>query len=144
MAKQTWDTFRDRVRVLLTHGGATVATPAEGTPYARTVIQLDGDSVWLVARGMAERREELDVHARAVARWYADTSGVAATAQRYVAGAQAIVATVVVMAGALYGFAIRAWVPVVIGVVVSLVLVPCARWLIGRLLRGRIRKALGS
>ncbi len=100
-----WTRFRETVLPLFAEGGATIESPADGPPYARTVIQPDGDVLWFVAEGAADDEVALEAHSALVTDWYDGTAAASATVrqivaafQRSIAGALAVLWTVVTVA----------------------------------------------
>jgi hypothetical protein len=127
------------VTSLVADGGKTITTPSgpDAQPYARTVVQLDGDSLWMIASSAISRQDDLDVHADAVSAWCRDTRRVGAALQRYTAGVQAVAATVLAAFAALQALA-HNWLAVVIPLALSIGVVP-VRWLVGKVVRWRIK-----
>ncbi len=136
---RTWRTLRDDLRRLVADGGKTITTSSApgAPPYARTVVQLDGDSVWMIAGSAVARQDDLDRHVDAVAAWYGDSRRLGAALQRYIGGIQAAAATALA-AFAAAGALARSWVAVAIPLVLSIAMVP-ARWVLGKVVRWRIR-----
>jgi hypothetical protein len=138
--RKTWRTFRAELTSLVADGGKTITTSSapDAPPYARTIVQLDGDSLWMIASAAVSRQSDLDVHAEAVAAWYRDTRRVGAAVQRYTVGAQAVAATVLAAFAAVQAVA-RNWIAVAVPLALSIAAAPIVRWTVGKIIGRRIK-----
>lgn len=139
-----WTTMIASIKDLVTRGGVTIDTTVGDTAWARTIIQLDGDTLWFVADDIAGHPDVRDRHVRKVADWYAKNSSAAAVMQRYVSAAQSAVTALVAAAFTIYGISTGEWRRVVVGTVLSVVALPAVRWLILWEIRRRIGKAIAG
>ncbi len=84
-ARQTWTLLRTTGAELFSRGGAAVESPAGSEePYARTVIQPDGDALWFVRHDALADRGLLDQHMTRVGDWYTSTGSAIAGARGYI------------------------------------------------------------
>lgn len=132
--------FFDGMKGLFADGGTTITTPShpDAQPYARTIIQPDGDSIWLIAPAAVGRREDLDAHAAAVTQWYANHNRVAATMERYASALPLVASTILTGLGVLVT---GSWRPIALGLVASIPAPWAFRVVVGRCIRWRTRAA---
>ncbi|MDX2378853.1 MAG: hypothetical protein QNM02_03745 [Acidimicrobiia bacterium] len=65
-----WVNFKSEVLPLFTEGGVTVESANGTSPYARTVIQSDGDALWFVSDTAVDDDALLAAHVKSVGEWY--------------------------------------------------------------------------
>jgi hypothetical protein len=87
-----WSRFRENILPLFADGGATIESSAGDPPYARTIIQPDGDVLWFVSAGAADDEEALEAHSALVTGWYDGTAAASATVRQIVAAFQRAIA----------------------------------------------------
>lgn len=132
--------FIELRRALLVSGGTTIESTADGgAVYARTVLQPDGDGVWIVSRRAASDQARLDAHARRVAESSERLTALVARMRRYLSGVQALASTASALVGAVLTATGRGGCWLLIGAVSMIGAVPLVRAIAGRLLRCRIR-----
>jgi len=144
--------FRQLRDELLAGGGSTIeSTTDEGAVYARTVVQPDGDVLWLVSPAALRDRSLLDTHAAAVLEWYERSGETVATLQGYLARvltlARAVLAAIAVIVGAAIGLVGNPWAglaSLLAAGVLATVAAVVFRSVLGRLLRRGIGHAGGN
>jgi hypothetical protein len=127
--------FIEMMRALVARGGVSIGQAGKQA-IARTVIQADGDSVWLIRSDALDRRADLGAHAQAVTEWYENAKRLAATVERYASAIPTAVAGIVGGASVILAIARDSVLPLVIGLVMTVALPWCLR----RLLRWYIRR----
>jgi hypothetical protein len=137
--RRRWDEFRVLRAELFDTGGATIDWPrdvSEGSPLlARTVVQPDGDVLWVVHEDFVTDAGMLRSHSESVAGWYESASDTVTALRLYL---RTLLTGASVMASAVAGigsFQEWGWWAAAVALALVLVLEPIGRAVIGRLMR---------
>lgn len=152
--RRQWSAFRRLRAALFDDGGVTIDTPprpGEEGPYRlRTVIQADGDVLWLVRGDLVRKAPILQAHVALVATWYDEASATVRGLRRYLEVLQAAIAAVVgcgwlagfVASIVVQGWSLRLWVWRSVSLLVPLLVPPVAKFLVMRRLRQGLPEGL--
>lgn len=152
--QRQWSAFGRLRAALFNDGGVTIDTPplpGEEGPYRlRTVIQADGDVLWLVRRDLVRQAPILQAHVALVATWYDEASSTVRGLRRYLTVLQAAIGATVgcgwlagfVASLAVQGWSLRLWVWRAMSLLVPLLVPPVAKVLVVRRLRQGLPEGL--
>jgi hypothetical protein len=147
--RDTWREFARIRRELLDDGGITVDSPVATAgdedpppPYARTVIQPDGDALWYVRTDVTSDDDLLAAHVARVAEAYTARGAVVATLQRYLVAVQALAAAAVPLLAVAVVHGVSSLVVLAVSAVGSTGAVAAVRSAIGWFLRLGLRSAM--
>jgi hypothetical protein len=135
---QTWTLLRATGVALFSRGGATIESPPDGDdPYARTVVQPDGDALWFIRDDALTDRGLLDQHAARVADWYDSTGSAIASARAYLTRLQQAAAALLGILSAAGTVGRLGWWGIALAAGVAAVAPRLVRSVVGRLVRWR-------
>jgi hypothetical protein len=137
--RRRWGEFQALRTDLFDAGGVTIDSPpnqVNGSPiHARTVVQPDGDVVWMVDERVVADLAQLRAHTESVIRWYESASDTVTTLGLYL---RTVLTGLSASLGVIVGIGSMAqwdWRGGAVALVVALVAEPIGRWVIGRLMR---------
>lgn len=136
--RRTWMQLREAGADLFGRGGAAIEScEPGGDPYARTLIQPDGDALWLVRHDALARQDLIDEHIARVTEWYGRTGSAVASARAYITGLQGLASAGIGVAGATVSAAAIGWWALALGSAAAAAAPRFVRAAVGSLIRRR-------